>query len=1227
MPIENSAIQAGGAAPAKRLKRLRATTSLATLSLAVFGIPAAGVLLPTSAMAANECGTVSNGSNGTGDVMTCGNGSPQNSGITYNQNGNQTDAFTLVLTGTQVQQGVKITNTSTAGGTIEFQTNAAPSAPATSITNGRNFNGDAAVDINTVGTNAAVTINHNSGSIIGGGGTLGLHDGIQVQTSGSNAPISVTTASGTSVSASTGTGIKLRATGGAGITVNADGSVTSTALLGYGIDARASGGSGNVVVNVKEHGSVSGTLGGIRGEAVGTGNVTITTAEGRSVTATSGLLGIGIRGQTVNGTVDIETGRDSVTSGGLAGISGEATGTGSVYIDTGRGSTVSSSAIGTAISGQSKTGTVDIEVGREATVSGGVYGINAVATGAGAIDISTGRDSTISALGTAVRGVSNGGNVEIDVSRGSAVSAGLFGVVGTSTGSGSVDITTHRGSTIEATGPLGVGIAATVTNGTASVETYGDITDGLTGIVASALGSGDVNVTVHRQSEITTDLTGVAASSIGGGDIAVSVAGDITTTATLGTGISATSLGSTGNIDIDTWRSSDINTVGDGISSLITNANSTGITTIVARGDIYTSGSNSAGIRATSNGSGEVRVETTRSADISGAGNGVVATGYAINLYNNGDISTDKTEYLIRAGAGNAELWNDYNGDINAGGVTSKLVIDNTGGSGSLTIYNRGQIYGTLALNDADNAFYNSSYESWHTSGLTTFGAGENLLNNSGAIVAGEDGDTTLDFGDGEDTFTNTGLFFSQGLTTTPGLETFNATGGGIVMQYPNSLAEDVIDMSSADYNNTGTAWLYVDAHVGPAGSVSDLLKVGSISGGGVTYVGVNDLYTGPGVYNPTGIAVVDVLNPGSANAGDFVLTGGPMSKGLWNYDMFLDSDGDTACGGNDCFVLASYANASTYNLSEFTGLAQGIWNTTSDSWIDRAGDLRVSAQQSQADPTKKSGIWGRIIGNGADRSTDVTITPFADQSVKIDTGYNQTLWGFQAGIDHEFEGTVADGVLIAGVLGGYVTSKANFDNGDSVKFTGPQVGVYASWVKGGLYVDGLVKGDFLKADYNVAGVDAGTDSTTIGVRVESGYRFLTSTGMFIEPNASLAYANTKIDDINLSGTQVNFNNGDGLEGKLGARFGGTVLKDGVKYDPYLSVGIAGDLLSDHSVFLDSGPGLVVDDNAPDVFGEVGAGINIFSSKSGWTGFAKADLRFGDDYVGGTGKIGANWAW
>ncbi len=543
-------------------------------------------------------------------------------------------------------------------------------------------------------------------------------------------------------------------------------------------------------------------------------------------------------------------------------------------------------------------------------------------------------------------------------------------------------------------------------------------------------------------------------------------------------------------------------------------------------------------------------------------------------------------------------------------------------GNGDNTVTNTGQFKATgttvftLATADGTNRVLNGPSAEFNVSGLTTFNFADAV---GGSVVENE------------------GTFKSTGLTTFVGLDDFNNSGllsmqntyadhGWGPSPYYGSRVGDVT-MMTGHFNAGAGSRLAIDAILaGRYNSASDLLVVGGDVTGAPTEVQVNFDASVAGQYNPFGTPVVGVVS-GNTGLGDFHLANGPIDRGLFRYDLFLDEPGAPAPAGSKSWVLASYADGSAYALAEFAGLAQGIWNTTSDSWIDRAGDLRVSSQQGPDDPAKKSGIWGRFIGNGAERSTEKTITPFQNQSVTIDTGYDQTLWGFQVGIDHEFEGNVADGVLIAGVLGGYVSSNADFNSGDSVRFSGPQVGVYASWVKGGLYVDGLVKGDFLKADYNVAGSDSDTDSTTIGVRVETGYRYFTSTGMFIEPNASLAYAHSSIDDVTIAGTPARFDDGDGLEGKLGARFGGTSLKDGIKYDPYLSVGIAGNLLSDNSVFFSSGPGLVLEDDAPDVFGEVGAGINIFSTKSGWTGFAKADLRFGDDYIGGTGKIGANWAW
>jgi hypothetical protein len=572
------------------------------------------------------------------------------------------------------------------------------------------------------------------------------------------------------------------------------------------------------------------------------------------------------------------------------------------------------------------------------------------------------------------------------------------------------------------------------------------------------------------------------------------------------------------------------------------------------------------------------------------------------------------------------------------------LTVNETG-AGYTNIINEDYIEGRFQITGAnDDTFRN--YVDWSTSRTSEFDGGDDALDNYGWIYT--TGTTIIDFGANNlngDYAYNGNWIGVDGHTTLANLEYFENGGGVIDLQYDGGATTSIMSMPTAYYYTGGTTgYLAVDAYLdsSPNGA-SDLLEIGSSAG--QTEVYVNDVNTGPGGYNPAGITVVRVDNLlGSGlveDQSDFKLANGPINKGLWTYDLFFDNGTGANSDGllpntSAEWVLASYAGASAYNLAEFTGLAQGVWNTTSESWIDRAGDLREALMDNgmpkdikdpTPPPSKQSGIWGRLIGNGAERSTEVTIEPFPNQPVTIDNGYDQTLWGFQGGIDHQFDGSVASGTLVAGILGGYVTSDVNFNNGDSLTLSGPQVGVYATWLKEGFYVDALLKGDFLSADYNVAGVDDSTDATTWGGRIETGYRFSGATGYFIEPVASLAYTNTSIDDIGISGTNVSFEDGDGLLGKVGARFGGSFRTASTKIDPYLSAGVAGELLGSKGTFFDSGPGLTIEDDAPDVLGEVGLGINVLSLSNGWTGFAKADLQIGDDYFGGTGKIGARWAW
>jgi len=1122
------------------------------------------------------------------------------------------------------------------------------------------------VGINLVGGFAHGTVqNHGEGQI------LSVGDAINMDLGTGNARVD--NLGDASITSKAGFGVNLLSLTGDGTVINDSTKAISGATGGVNllvggkatVENTGEGGvhsSAGIAVNISSGGDakvVNTGLGGVHGATGGANILTLGNASfdntGGAVTTTDGT---GISAVALlNGDVTILGGANSsVTSTNGSGIFGAALGNGDVSIDAGTviagadnaftipglGIGVGGGVVGVALG----AGDVDVRLHGNVSVDGGMFGGAAIALGTGhaIVTLDDGVDIDPPVIGMAA--ISVNGNSTVNIGNNSNVDATLAGAVGLNFGAGGITVDVGDNSTI----------------GDATVPTFGILT-------LDTSGSAPTKITIGTDSVVNGQTSAILAIAAGSGST-VSIAnngGKI-----VGGDGSAPVIG----VYSDSGVVIDNNNGALGERGLIQNASE-------APGDLAVL---TAGSEMTLNNNGDVigRVIalTTNGGDnafnndlgstwkTSGAST-FITTGSGSNTLTNAlGAEVDLSDGMITLGAigGDNTLANNGSFDVigaamfNLGSVSGDNFVQNSGGftSQGAVMFNLGSVSGNndftntgemefTGLNafdfgtvEGNNNLTNEGYIG--VAGITAFNFGSVNGNNTVTNEGGFEtyGLTTFNFAaGGTSTFNNNNYFATNGVTTFLGLDKFNNNGMLTMVngQYDYGLMTmpgtetHVGDWTLIDGNFVASpdSSLAVDARLSVKGdSASDLLSItGDVVG--TTKVYVNYDTSAIGGYNPDGITVARVWS-GNTSEGDFKLANGPIDRGLYTYDLFLKSEAEgggmspmAETEGGASWVLASYADASAYNLSAFTGLAQGVWNTTSDSWIDRAGDLRVSAEGT--DPSKRSGIWGRMIGNGANRSTDATITPFQNQSVKIDTGYDQTLWGFQAGIDHEFEGTVADGVLVAGVLAGYVTSNVDFDNDESVKLSGPQVGVYATWVKGGLYVDGLVKGDFLKADYNVGGADDSTDSTTIGVRVESGYRFLTSTGMFIEPNASLAYAHTKFDDINVSGTAVNFDNGDGLEGKLGARFGGSTLKDGVKYDPYVSLGIAGELLSNNSVFLDSGPGLVVEDDAPDVFGEVGAGINIFSSKSGWTGFAKADLRFGDDYFGGTGKIGARWAW
>ncbi len=169
--------------------------------------------------------------------------------------------------------------------------------------------------------------------------------------------------------------------------------------------------------------------------------------------------------------------------------------------------------------------------------------------------------------------------------------------------------------------------------------------------------------------------------------------------------------------------------------------------------------------------------------------------------------------------------------------------------------------------------------------------------------------------------------------------------------------------------------------------------------------------------------------------------------------------------------------------------------------------------------------------------------------SVKYNTDYKQNTFGIMGGVDFGKAG-VADpnDTLLVGVMGGYLTSNLDFNAGSNgFDYSGPTVGGYATYLNGNFYIDAIVKADLLKMKWNATSL-AGfygylgqeVDATSIGVTVDSGYKFRFANNWFWEPVGTFSWVNTTIDGMNLLGNNINFANSDSVRavGRRTARLG-----------------------------------------------------------------------------------------
>src|SRR5262249_51708166 len=124
---------------------------------------------------------------------------------------------------------------------------------------------------------------------------------------------------------------------------------------------------------------------------------------------------------------------------------------------------------------------------------------------------------------------------------------------------------------------------------------------------------------------------------------------------------------------------------------------------------------------------------------VASSGTGTVVVNNNALTRGTGSGTGDAVIRLSSAGGG-VTLNNNATGVVSSGLrlISDVAIAAVTGGTGAITINNAGRITGRMDLSGASSStFNNTSALSWHTSGVTTFTNGNDLLNNaSGGLIA-----------------------------------------------------------------------------------------------------------------------------------------------------------------------------------------------------------------------------------------------------------------------------------------------------------------------------------------------------------------------------------------------------------------------------------------------------------------------------------------------------------
>lgn len=153
--------------------------------------------------------------------------------------------------------------------------------------------------------------------------------------------------------------------------------------------------------------------------------------------------------------------------------------------------------------------------------------------------------------------------------------------------------------------------------------------------------------------------------------------------------------------------------------------------------------------------------------------------------------------------------------------------------------------------------------------------------------------------------------------------------------------------------------------------------------------------------------------------------------------------------------------------------------------------------------------------------------------------------------------------------------------------------------------------------DYRSPALDARSNTSliSIGARADGGLHWTLGDVVFAEPLATLAYVNTRFDDLPIDGGTIRPGSSDSLRGALGVRLGAARKAETFNYR-YAVTARAWDEFQGKGggTVGNAGVDLPLRDDFSGGFGEVEIGVDLSNDADTLSGFVSAGVKFKNDY-------------